>query len=63
VVQDFIQEAFEGMVVHDGKHAERTVIQLVGGYIAGEACQRFGKVVRRNVVFSFFFPPPPPSSE
>jgi hypothetical protein len=34
VVQDFVDEPFEGVVVDDRQHAERPVVQFVGREVA-----------------------------
>ncbi len=36
VVQDLVQQAVETAVLNDGQHAERTIVELVGGNIPGK---------------------------
>jgi hypothetical protein len=62
VVEDFVDQAFEPVVVHDGQHAVGPVVQFVGGDVAGEVGQGLIQVALRDAFGGPFFPPPPPSS-
>lgn len=61
VVEDFVDQAFEPVVVYDRQHAVGPVVQLVGGDVAGEVGQGLAQVVIRDAFGSPFFPLPPPS--
>ena len=63
VVKNFVDQPLEGMVVHDGKNAERTIIQFICSNVAREARQRLVKIITGDTCDGPFFPPPRPTSE
>jgi hypothetical protein len=62
VIEDFVDQSFEPMVVHDRQNAVRPVVQFIGGDIAGEVGQGGIEVILSDAFGSPFFPPLPPSS-
>jgi hypothetical protein len=62
VVEDFVDQPIEAMVVDDRQDAVRPVIELIGRNVAGEVRQGIVQVVLRDTVSGPFFPPLPPSS-
>ena len=62
VVEDFVDQPIEAMVVDDRQDAVRPVIELIGRNIAGEVRQGIVQIVLRDTVSGPFFPPLPPSS-
>jgi len=63
MVEDFVDNPLELPVIHDREYAERAVVELIGGDIAGEIAQGPIKVVTLDACLAFFFPTPRPSSE
>lgn len=61
VIQHLIADAFEAAIIDDGQDAVRTVVQFVGGDVAGEVREGPVKVGAFDLPGRFFFPPPPPS--
>ena len=62
VVQHTIAQTAEVAVVHKTQHAERAVVQFIGGDVAAEADQGVIQVPLLDELFAFFPPPPRPSS-
>ena len=63
VVEDFVDQPPEAVVIHDRQHAVGAVVPFVGGDVAGEIGQSLIQVLVAETFFGPFFPPPPPSSE
>jgi hypothetical protein len=62
VVQNLVEEPFEGAVVHDGQDAEGPIIQFIGCDIPGEISQNPVQIRGDDSPLGFFPPWPPPSS-
>lgn len=63
MVEDFVDDPLELPVVHDREHAERAVVELIGGDIAGEFAQGPIEVFTLDACLAFFSPTPRPSFE
>lgn len=63
MVENFVDNPLELPVVHDREHAERAVVELVGGDVARELAQSPIEVFTLDAYFAFFFPTPRPSFE
>ena len=61
VIQDLIAETFEIAVIDDRQDAEWSVVQFVGGDVAGEVGEGPIKISVFDLPSRFFFPLPPPS--
>ena len=62
VVQHPVGRRLEGAVVHDGQHAERAVVQFIGGDVPGEVGQRPVEILGVDPAGRLFSPRPRPSS-
>ena len=57
VIEDLVQEPFEGTVVNNGQDAERTVVQLIGRDIPGKIRQGPVEIGRPHLAGRLFSPP------
>ena len=63
MVKNIIDQSSERMVVHNGKNAERTIIQLIRGNVARKARQGLVKIITGDICDRSFSPQPRPTSE